>query len=1035
VGCVWRCIFAGLVLLALVAPSVQGESAGDTIDFGRDIRPILADRCFKCHGPDAGQRQAGLRLDAAEHLLAGGDSGESALVPGKPQQSQLFRRITDEDPSERMPPQEEGARLSPAEINRIRDWIGQGAEVSSHWAFVAPRRAAMPPVNQPAWARTPIDHFVLARLERKGLAPAPTANRRTLIRRLSFDLLGLPPSSAEVDAFVRDKSPDAYERLVERMLDSPHYGERLAQNWLDLARYADTTGFAADSPRPMWLYRDWVIDSLNKNMPFDQFTIAQLAGDMLPEASDSDRLATGFHRNSMQALGNNPPKEEFRVKGIIDRVNTTARVWMGLTVGCAECHDHKFDPVTQRDYYGLFAIFNNIPHYGEKFGVHGPRIKTTSPLAERRRRQIELELASLHRQLPPSTKEELSRRQQHWEKQLAELLPAAPQTTTGERTATKKNHPALVAHWPLTAGQLVDRGPSPARTHLLGAEKGDNSASGQAGLRLPAGVYLRAEDCDKLRVAGDLTLTARIQTRAEVADIVCKYDSQRAERAFVFGIGGEGEANATPGSLFAWISGEPERFEGVQVYGSIPVNDGKPHHVALVFRGGESIDLFVDGHRDTTARRQGEIPARIAASKCDLLLGAGYGLDKDENKYFLDGLLQDVRIYRNAIPAAAEIGALPPAILAAVSSKPSERTDAEQESLDAFFRSTDWGEAEPELVHRIESLAQELSSLKRPTEAQVMLEMAEPRATHIHLRGDFEQPGERVDPAVPACLSRGDESGVTDRLAFARWLVDPDHPLTARVAVNRFWQHYFGSGLVRTADDFGLQGAWPSHPALLDWLAVEFIDSGWDIKALQRLIVNSASYRQSSETGNEAYDRDPANRLLGRGPRFRLPAEQIRDNALAISGLLSRKLGGPSVYPLQPAGLLEEKGQLQYHPAWITSSHSERYRRGLYVYWKRMHLYPSLATFGAPTRERCTVERPLANTPLQALVLLNDPVFVEAARHFAQQILAHGGDRVADQIDYALQRCLGRAASDEELERYLRWTAQMRGQMTGRVGG
>ena len=1008
--------------LGIPTASASAETVGTKIDFGRDIQPILANRCFKCHGPDAKQRQAGVRLDSMEHLTAETDSGLVAVTAGSPQESELFIRITHKDTDIRMPPEGEGEKLTATDIQRIRLWIEQGAIAPPHWAFVTPRRPPVPEVQQKDWLRNAIDRFVLARLENDGWTPAQAASRRTLIRRLSFDLLGVPPTVEEVEAFVSDHSADAYERLVERMLNSPHYGERMAQNWLDLARYADTTGFAADSPRPMWLYRDWVISALNNNMPFDQFTIAQLAGDMLPDATDEDRLATGFHRSSMQALGNNPPKEEFRVKGIIDRVNTTGRVWLGLALSCAECHSHKFDPITQQDYYSLYAIFNNIPHYGQNLGVHGPRIKTCSPLAPVRREQIKEELADLRKRIPAATEQEWERREQAWDSEMAQLLNGTPSVPNGNGANSR---PKLVAHWPLD-GNLVDRSAMPVAAELHSKQptwaqrpaKPSAAGSSERALKLGQGEFVRIAATENIRPEKDFTVTARIQTTASKADIVCHYDSARGERAFVFGIGGEGEANAKPGNLYAWVSRSKDRLDGVQMYGSIPVNDGKVHHVALVFKAGQSIDLYVDGKRDAAAGRVGDVPDSVAAADCDLLLGAGYGLKDDEKSYFLEGLLWDVRLYRRANPRAAELGLLPPDIAAILSTQPSERSRGDAAALRDFFRQTDRTDMPRAIASQIDMLTQERAALSRVSEAQVMLEMDEPRTTRIHIRGNFSQLGKAIEPAVPAFFPNQPDASKIDRLALARWMVRPDHPLTARVAVNRFWQHYFGTGLVATPDDFGLQGERPSHPALLDWLATEFVESGWDIKAMQRLIVNSATYRQNAAASGEQIQRDPKNRMLARGPRFRLPAEQIRDNALAVSGLLYKKLGGPSFYPPQPEGLFEEKGQLQYHPAWITSSGRDQYRRGLYVYWKRMNLYPSLAAFGAPTRERCRVQRALTNTPLQALVLLNDPVYVEAARAFADQIMAHGGDRTDTRIDYAMHRCLSRPPTGEEVDLY-----------------
>ena len=956
-----------LVLLCILVESGQAERASpskESIHFGRDIQPILANRCYKCHGPDAEQRQAELRLDQFDAVSA------RSIVPGDADQSPLYQRITDTDPEIRMPPPSEGPPLTKKEQQQIARWIDSGGARDAHWAFVAPQQHTPPQVEDRSWPQGAVDAFVLARLEKEGLAPAPEADRRTLIRRVSFDLRGLPPSIEEVEAFVNDPDPDAYSSMVETMLESPHYGERMAQNWLDLARYADTTGYASDVPRTMWLYRDWVIRAFNDNLPFDQFAMLQLAGDMLTESKSDDLVATGFHRCSMQALGNNPRKEEFRVKGIIDRVNTTARVFLGLTMGCAECHDHKFDPITQKEYYGMFAIFNNVPHYGENFEVRGPRIKATSPLAATRRSQIDQTLTKLRQQASKGDPGLRAGRQAAWENDIAPLLAEEP-----------SSHSDLVAAWPMV-------------------NKNQH--------RIP--------DAPSLRVSGDFTITARIQTSDEVADILCKYDSERGERGYVFGIGGEGEANAIKGHLYGWISGQRDRFDGIQIYSSIPVNDGQMHEVALVFQAGKGVDLYVDGRRDMDARRAGTAPDRVALSECDLLIGEGYGLKPEENKFSLEGTLTDVRLYRAAVPWAARSGQIPARIQSILQTAAKDRDPQQQQSLQQFFATIDRDHLPEALRNRIARLEQERAALERTYQAQVMQEMETPRPTHVLVRGNYLDPGEHVEPGVPACLPPSDAP--LDRLEFARWLFRPEHPLTARVAMNRLWQHYFGTGLVETADDFGRQGTWPSHPGLLDYLSIAFRQSGWDMKAMHRLIVHTATYRQSAAVGAAAYARDPANRLLARGPRGRLPAEQIRDNALAIGGLLSPKFGGPSVYPPQPAGILEEKGQLQYHPVWITSNGEDRYRRGLYVYWKRMNLYPSLATFGATTRERCTVKRPISNTPLQALVLLNDPVFVEAARALGRRILADAGPDPVARIDYAHLRCLGRPATTEEQSRY-----------------
>ncbi|REJ93683.1 MAG: DUF1553 domain-containing protein [Planctomycetota bacterium] len=1013
-----------VVVMAWSAASVPTAPGSDVVEFGRDIRPLLADRCFKCHGPDAEARQAALRLDLAASAHEAGESGEIAILPGKPHESELWRRVNSQDDAERMPPPEAGEPLTASQIAQLEAWIEAGAQYEPHWAFVPPRRPQTPQIES-NWPRGPIDRFVLQKLRERDLEPSPVADRHVLVRRVYLDLIGLPPSIEEVEQFLADTRPDAYERLVDRLLASPHYGERMAQDWLDLARYSDTTGYAADRPRSMWLYRDWVIKSLNENMPYDQFTIEQLAGDMLPEASVNQRIATGFHRNSMQALGNNPRKEEFRVKGIVDRVNTTGRVWLGLTVSCAECHDHKFDPIRQEEYYRLFAIFNNIPHFGKALGVHGPRMHARSPLADERLAQIDKELTALHGRIVPYGDRELAEEAAGWEARVRPLL------TTPQVSSTSA---PLIAHWPLD-GTLDDRGPQASKTRLHGgvadweavASTSDNEImpDGEGALRLGEKQFLRVANHEKLAPSDSLTISAWIRTTQAEADIVCKWDSVRGQRSFVFGIGGEGEENATPGHLYAWVSSTPDSFRGQQVYGSIPVHDGRWHHVAMIFRAGDRVDLYVDGERDEHVRRRGDAPTRLAASACDLILGGGYSLKPDPSSYFLGGSLADIRLYGTASEDVASLGAIPPDVRGAISIDRADRSAAQTQRIVDYFQKRYPGTVPEDVRRGIAALEQEQAFLEREHQAQVMAEMDEPRETHVLTRGNYLAPGARVEPGVPSFLPPLDVQQPVNRLHFARWLVRADHPLTARVAVNRFWQHFFGTGLVRTADDFGLQGEWPSHRELLDWLAVEFVESGWDMKALHREIVASATYRQSAAASAEAYRLDPANRWLARGPRFRLPAEQVRDNALAAAGLLSRKLGGPSIYPVQPAGLFEEKAQTMYHPVWITSDQPDRYRRGVYVYWKRMNLYPTMAIFDAPTRERCRVQRPRTNTPLQALALLNDPVYVEAARSLADLTLAHASDDAA-RLDFALRRCLARRATSRERDLYLAFLDRQR---------
>ncbi|MGI9243199.1 MAG: DUF1553 domain-containing protein, partial [Verrucomicrobiales bacterium] len=911
-----RCVLlVGLIAANLFfnSPRASGEPA--SLEFNRDIRPLLSDNCFACHGPDEEGRKSGLRLDVREQALRPAKSGAVAVVPGEPDDSELLRRIFSTDPDERMPPPESNKHLDLKQQELLKRWISEGAEYQPHWAFISPIKSPLPAVGRKGWVQNPIDRFILSRLEEEGLNPSPAVDRTTLIRRATLDLIGLPPTPSQVDAYLKDEAPGAYERLVDRLMSTRDYAERRAQDWLDLARYADTRGFADDKPRNIWPYRDWVVRALHRNLPFDQFTIEQLAGDMLPGATVEQRLATGFHRNAPQARGQTYPVEEYRLKGVTDRVNTTGKVWLGLTMECSECHDHKFDPISQRDYYSLFAIFNNVEHSGSGHGQGGPTMEYRTPsvapdeqLAAERAR-LETELVAARKRLPP---------------------PKPPGAA------------GLLGKWD--------------KPHLV-ADPG--------------------EFC----VTGNLTITAKINTKQSVANIVSKYDWRGKQRSFVFGIGGEGEKEAAPGHLFCWISSRTEPFAGVSVYGSQAVNDGLDHQVAIVFEAGESVRLFLDGVEDTAARVIGDVPDAIAISDRKLAIGAGYKSSSEAIAYRFEGSFSDVRLYDRALGLAAE-------------SKEIKRLRARLRKIDE----------------------RQLTGSQEVAAVPVMRERSEPRETFIHLRGSFLSRGDQVPPAAPAILVAAGEAQPQDRLEFARWLVDGRNPLVARVVVNRFWQSYFGHGLVRTPDDFGSQGAPPTHPALLDWLATEFVESGWDMKKVNRLIVTSATYRQSARVRPVLEERDPNNLLLASMPRVRVPAEQIRDQALAVSGLLrTYPAGGPSVFPPQPENYWEDR---DLPGKWDPSLGDDLHRKSLYTYWRRMALHPTMELLDAPARSVCVAKRNSANLPTQALVTLNAPVFVESAAALARSLIEEEEDASA-RLELAFKRCFGRSPAAAERERFL----------------
>jgi hypothetical protein len=715
------------LLSGRAAETKNGPQITTAVDFNRDIRPILSNRCFKCHGPDL--KKAGLNFQNKETATKPLKSGNVAIIPGKSSESALIQRVSSPDEDLRMPPKDKGERLTPAQIAKLRAWIDQGAKWEEHWAYVKPRRPPLPTVRNQAWVRNGIDYFVTDRLDKEGLTPSPEADRATLIRRVSLDLTGLPPTLAEVHAFLNDQSANAYEKVVDRLLASEHYGERQALPWLDEARYADTNGYEKDDRRTIWPYRDWVINAFNRDLPFDQFTIEQIAGDLLPGATLEQKIATGFHRNTMVNTEGGTDDEEFRVAALVDRVNTTMEVWMGTTMGCAQCHNHKYDPFAQAEYYKLFAFFNSSADLG------------------------------------------------------------------------RSNEPIL-----------------------------------------------------------------EMPTAAEVA-------------------------------------------------------------------------------------RRNQINAAIVRSRAAL-------------------------IEPNPLPAVI------------------------------------WTRAVQERLARVRK---EEAAIK-PESTLVMRELPKPRPSHVLIRGNHTRKGDAVVPGVPAKLHPLPPGQPANRLALAHWLVDPNNPLVGRVIMNRIWAQYFGRGFVETSEDFGAQGETPTHPELLDWLATEFIRQKWSMKAMHRLVVISATYRQSARVTPALYERDPYNRLYARGPRFRMDGEMVRDNALAISGVLNRKIGGPSVFPYQPDGVWNNPYS---GDKWLTSTKGDQYRRGLYTFWRRTAPYAALMAFDAPSREVCTERRPRTNTPLQALAVLNDKAFVEPAAALARRMMTevHGTDE--DRTVHGFRLCVARPPSSAELERLL----------------
>jgi len=950
-------------MLTVVPQSIRADGA---IEFGRDIRPILAAKCFACHGPDEKSREAGLRLDQREGATAELDSGAGrALVAGKPDESVLYQRITAQDESERMPPPDGKEQLSGEQIDLLRRWIEGGGAYGQHWSFELPQKAPLPMVTDASWPRNPIDHFVLARLEAVGLHPSPEADRYTLARRLYLDLIGLPPTPEEADAFVQDSSPTAYESLVDRLLGSPHYGERWARLWLDLVRYADTNGYEKDRPRSIWPYRDWVIGALNDDLPFDRFTVEQLAGDMLPDATPAQRIATGFHRNTMLNEEGGIDPLEFRFYAMVDRVATTGTVWLGLTVGCAQCHTHKYDPISQTDYYRLMALLDNADE--PDLTIHDADVAERRAELESRIAGLESELAKQFPPVPGDGPVE-DRRQEHLEQKFAEWLTSARAGAVPWQVlrphAWQTNLPKLEV---LEDGSVFSSGDFTKRDLFT--------------LRFQLSEFGKAITSLRLEVLPDERLPGHGPGRA-------------------FYEGRQGDFFLS--EFKARVDGAPLRFASAShSYGKISIGSGDAK-AENVFDGDGSTGW-------STAEREGE-PHWLVLNLAEPLTPAGeLEIELLFERHFAASLGR-FRLSATTAEQAAKASDLPvdlESLLAAKSSVPLTNQDRAR-LLQHYL-----GVA-PELADARREIEQLRKQLPAYPKTLVMQERPadNPRITHRHERGEYLKPQEQVQPSVLEIFASSERTRPTNRLEFAHWLVSDDNPLVGRVVVNRAWQACFGTGLVRTSSDFGTQGSPPSHPELLDWLARALMEEGWSLKRLHRLIVTSATYRQSSRITSEALQRDPENRWLGRAPRLRADAELIRDLALRASGAMTETMGGPSVYPPQPASVTA----LAYGSTeWQPSSGADRYRRSLYTFSKRTAPFAAYLVFDGPTGENCVPQRERSNTPLQALTLLNDQMFVELSRLLAAEASARHPSSAAERATFIFRRFLTRLPTASEL--------------------
>jgi hypothetical protein len=1009
-----------LALLAIVfgvsIASWGSDPDSGAVLFNRDIRPILSDRCYTCHGPDKANRKTAMHFDTEDGARTALASGGVAFVSGDLQKSMMYQRISSNDEATRMPPAYMGyAKLSDHEIDLIKRWIEQGAKWEKHWSLIPPQAAVQPQVAHKQWPHDAIDYYVLAKLEKEGLTPSPEADRATLIRRVTLDLTGLPPTAADVAAFQNDKSPNAYEKVVDRLLASPRYGENLAWQWLDAARYADTNGYQSDGPRYMWRWRDWVIDAFNHNMPFNTFTIDQLAGDMLPHPTRDQIIATAFNRNHRTSAEGGIIDEEFRVAYVVDRVDTTSNVWMGLTVGCARCHDHKYDPILQKEYYQLFAYFNNVPEHGfvYDFGNEEPYIKAPTPEQDARLKDFDQKLAAAQSKYTALTPQ-IEPNQRAWERWVkASHIPdwevreglilnyplhGDLRETTGvyERRSSFGRIPEGMtpAVKPDDPVKPIVEGSTDKTLPFVSGKPG--LAAGFDGHRyINGGLVLNFDYLDPF------TFSAWVKSETPNGAILSSVEDVHEGTGYgLYLRDGKLRYNYT----HRWT----DLAERVETHNNLPLNEW--HQVTVTYDGkrkAAGVNFYIDGVLQEKTVVFDQWLSSIGKGRT-FRIGAGEG---PEDRF--KGDIADVRIYNRPL-TATEVSTLPvletvPQIAAI---PPARRTAAQANKLQLCFLDQYAPEDVREALRNVE-LAQAARDSFYATIPTVMVMKEGPqRDAFILKRGAYDMHGDKVSPGLPHILPPMPADFPNNRLGFAEWLVDKSNPLTARVTVNRFWQMLFGTGLVKTVEDFGSQGDWPVYQDVLDDLSVRFMQSGWNVKALLKTIVMSSTYRQSSRVTPALLEKDPENRLLARGPRFRLPAQVLRDQALAISGLLVEKVGGPSVKPYQPAGLWEE---VSFSGVAYKQDHGDDlYRRSLYTYWRRTVAPPTMVNFDASARETCIVRANRTNTPLQALDLMNDVTYLEAARKFAEKIMKEGGSTPEARIDYAFHRALARAPEPRE---------------------
>lgn len=993
----WPGNTAQLLVLATALCAAQSLCAADPLAFNRDVRPILNEHCLACHGPDSASRQAGLRLDQREPAINAG-----AITPGKLDESSMIERITSSDPDLVMPPPEIKKPLKAAHIETLKRWIAEGAEYQPHWSLIAPTKPAPPQVANSWWVRNPIDQFIAAKLEQAKLAPATEADRRTLARRVSFDLTGLASSPAEVEAFVNDPRPDAYERFVERLLASPRWGEHRGRYWLDVARYADTHGIHFDNYREMWRYRQWVIEAFNQNLPYDEFTIKNLAGDLLPNATLEDQIASGFNRCNITTSEGGAINEEYEVLYTRDRTETTSIAWMGITAGCAVCHDHKFDAISQREFYELSAFFNNTTQ-----AAMDGNVKDTPPVVFVPTEADRAAWDALPGQLEQTELELTAHRQRHEATPPAEFTAWQQTVSAGEIISDEKVAPPAF-HAPLNEGTKFVKLKLDGKEH--DAELSDTVKWETGPLGKPAAIITKGRILEEGRTGAftgaepyTVAMWVKLPATADAYCIVSRLDDGKVHQGWDIWV----ENRRLGGHLIhSWDTNAVKVMSKDQ----LPTNEW----IQIVYtydasRKGAGFHLYVNG-AEVMLETLNDRLVDTTETKASFRIGQRSVGGAAENVG-----ITDLRLYKRELSAAEAAALNRPGLLDAVSKAPAERTPEELTALSAWWLEHHDAEYQALFATRAKLQQDLLDMRKRGASTHVMNEKDTPAMAYVLNRGEYDQHLDEVKPNTPAMFPPMPSDLPRNRLGLAKWLLRDDHPLTTRVSVNRFWQEVFGTGLVRTAGDFGVTGETPSHPELLDWLAVTFREQGWDVKQLFRLMVTSSTYRQAAITTPEKRERDGDNRLLSRGPRFRMDAEMVRDHALATCALLVEKIGGPSVKPYQPPGVWEAVAMTPSNTRYYKEDKGESlYRRSLYTFWKRSAPPASLDIFNAPNRESCVMLRERTNTPMQALVTLNDPQYVEAARTLAESLCENRDSSTTERLAEISERLLSRRLTPEE---------------------